>query len=190
MVADSFYGRSHAFRAWLEERERSYAVMVPKTNTVSLGGRKEKIKQIAGRLPEDVYSEVRAAAGTGERGPWEWAHVGLLADPEKGMGRWLLVRRGSDDPDDLSFYQAYGPEDTPVEELVRVCQDRWTVEVAFEAAKGEVGMDHYEVRKWESWHRYITLCLLAHAFLVVTCLAARNEEAGGETRKKRILSPV
>lgn len=190
VLADSFYGRSHAFRAWLEERERPYAVMVPKTNAVPLGGRKEKIEQLAGRLPEDAYSEVRGAPDKSERRPWEWARVGLLADPEKGMGRWLLVRRGSDDPDDLSFYQAYGPEDTPVEELVKVCQHRWRIEVAFEAAKGEVGMDHYEVRKWEAWHRYVTLCLLAHAFLVVTCLAAQNEEAGGETSKKGISSPV
>ncbi|CAA9446535.1 MAG: hypothetical protein AVDCRST_MAG14-459 [uncultured Rubrobacteraceae bacterium] len=47
-------------------------------------------------------------------------------------------------------------------------------------------MDHCEVRRWEAWHRYITPCLLAHAFLVVTCLAARNEEVGDETRKKGI----
>ena len=58
------------------------------------------------------------------------------------MSRWLLARRGSDDPDDLAFYQAYGPEDTSVEELVRVCQKRWAIESAFEEAKGEIGMDH------------------------------------------------
>lgn len=58
------------------------------------------------------------------------------------MGRWLLVHRSSDEPDDLRFYQAYGPEDTPVEELVRVCQKRWAIEVAFEETKGEIGMDH------------------------------------------------
>ena len=40
VLADSFYGRSHAFRAWLEERGQPYTVMVPKTNAVSLGGRK------------------------------------------------------------------------------------------------------------------------------------------------------
>lgn len=56
VLADSFYGRSHAFRAWLEERERPYAVMVPKTNAVPLGGRRKKIEQLAGRLPEDAYS--------------------------------------------------------------------------------------------------------------------------------------
>lgn len=35
VVADSFYGRSHSFRKWLEERGRPYAVMVPKTSAVS-----------------------------------------------------------------------------------------------------------------------------------------------------------
>jgi hypothetical protein len=60
---------------------------------------------------------------------------------------------------------------------VRVCQERWAIESVFEEAKGEIGMDHYEVRKWDAWHRYVTLCLLAHAFLVVTRLATSNEEA-------------
>jgi SRSO17 transposase len=190
VVADSFYGRSHEFRDWLEGRAQPYAVMVPKTNAVPLGGRKGKIEQLVERLPEDAYSEVVPAGDSGERRPWDWARVELLADPEKGMGRWLLVRRSSDDPDDLGFYQAYGPEDTPLEELVRVCQDRWAIEVAFEEAKGEVGMDHYEVRRWQAWHRYVTLCLLIHAFLVVTCLAARNEEVGDEARKKGIPNPI
>jgi SRSO17 transposase len=187
VAADSFYGRSHEFRAWLEERGRAYAVMVPKTNMVPLGGRKKKIERLAARLPEDAFSEVLPAQDSGERRPWEWACLGLAADPKKGMSRWLLVRRGSDDPEDLAFYQAYGPEDTSVEELVRICRERWAIEVAFEEAKGEIGMDHYEVRKWGAWHRYVTLCLLAHAFLVVTRLAIRNEEVA---RKKGIPSPA
>jgi SRSO17 transposase len=187
VAADAFYGRSHEFRAWLEERGRAYAVMVPKTNMVPLGGRKKKIERLAERLPEDAWSEVLPAEDSGERRPWEWACLGLAADPKKGMSRWLLVRRGSDDPEDLAFYQAYGPEDTSVEELVRICRERWAIEVAFEEAKGEIGMDHYEVRKWDAWHRYVTLCLLAHAFLVVTRLAIRNEEVAC---KKGIPSPA
>jgi hypothetical protein len=122
--------------------------MVPKTNAVPLGGRKKKIEQLAERLPEDAWSEVLPVEDSGERRPWQWACLELAADPQKGMSRWLLARRGSDDPDDLAFYQAYGPEDTSVEELVRVCQERWAIEFAFEEVKGEIGMDHYEVRKW------------------------------------------
>jgi SRSO17 transposase len=65
-----------------------------------------------------------------------------------------------------------------VEELVGVCQDRWAVEECFAEAKGEVGLDHYEVRRWDAWHRHhlLTLCLLAHAFLAVTRQAAIEEE--------------
>jgi len=176
VLADSFYGRSHAFRAWLEERERPYAVMVPKTNAVPLGGRKKKIERLVERLGEEAFSEVRPARDAASRRPWEWACLDLAAVPEKGMRRWLLVRRSTDDPEDLGFYQAYGPESTPIEQLVRACQERWAVEECFAEAKGEVGLDHYEVRKWDCWHRHVTLCLLAHAFLAVVRSSAEREE--------------
>jgi SRSO17 transposase len=185
VAADSFYGRSHAFREWLEERARPYAVMVPKTNAVPLEGRKKRIERHVERLPKDAFSEVRPAQDASGRRPWEWACLDLASDPEKGMRRWLLVRRSTDDPEDRGFYQAYGPEDTSIEELVRVCQDRWAVEECFAEAKGEVGLDHYEVRRWDAWHRHITLCLLAHAFLVVTRQATVREEYG---HKKGILT--
>ena len=191
VVADSFYGRSHAFREWLEERDRPYAVMVPKTNAVPLKGRKKKIEHCVERLPKEAFSEVRPAGDADGRCPWEWACLDLAADPEKGMGRWLLVRRSTDEPEDLGFYQAYGPERTSVEELVRICQDRWAVEECFAEAKGEVGLDHYEVRRWDAWQRHITLCLLAHAFLVVVRLAARDEEdARARDAKRGISTPI
>jgi hypothetical protein len=113
IVADSFYGRSHAFRAWLEEGGQPYAVMVPKTNAVPLGGRKKKIERLVERLPEEAFSEVSLARDAGGRRPWEWACLGLALDPEKGMRRWLLVRRSTDDPEERGFYQAYGPGRPP-----------------------------------------------------------------------------
>jgi SRSO17 transposase len=187
VVADSFYGRSHAFRVWLEERGRPYAVMVPKTNAVPLKGRKKKIDRLVERLPEEAFSEVRPAGDAGGRRPWEWACIDLAPDPKRGMRRWLLVRKSTDDPEDLGFYQAYGPEGTSVEELVRICQERWAVEECFAEAKGEVSLDHYEVRRWDAWYRHIILCLLAHAFLAVTRRTAVEEEG---SRKKGISIPT
>ncbi len=190
VVADSFYGRSGAFRGWLEERGQPYAVMVPKTNAVPLDGRKKKIEQLVEQLPEDAYSEVTPAQDTGERRPWEWACIELSEaseDEDHGMRRWLLVRRGHEDPEDIAYWLAYGPPQTPTSDLVRVCDARWTIEECFSQAKGEVGLDQYEVRRWDAWHRYVTLCLLAHAFLAVTRLAAHTEEEG---RKKGISTPV
>ena len=191
VVADSFYGRSHAFRSWLERRGRPYAVMVPRTNAVRCQGRRKKIERLAELLPEGAWATipVREEGDSGERRPWEWACLKLSVDSAKGMRRWLLIRRSSpEDPDDdLAFYQAYGPEETPTYELVKVCQRRWQVEDCFAEAKGEVGLDHYEVRRWDAWHRYVTLCLLVHAFLAVARLAARDEEEADG--KKGILRP-
>ena len=56
---------------------------------------------------------------------------------------------------------------------------RWAIEESFEDAKGTVGLDQYEVRKWNAWYRHITLALLAHAYLEVTRQAANGAEKGG-----------
>ena len=75
--------------------------MVPRTNAVPLGGRKKRIEKLVERLGEDAFSEVRPARDSGGgRRPWEWACLDLAPDREKGMRRWLLVRRSTDDPDE------------------------------------------------------------------------------------------
>lgn len=57
----------------------------------------------------------------------------------------------------------------------------WQIEDGFQQAKNEVGLDHYEVRRWPGWHRHITLALLAHAFLVVTrAKATISNDAKGD----------
>ena len=52
-------------------------------------------------------------------------------------------------------------------ELVRVAGRRWAIEECFEEAKGQVGLDRYEVRRWDAWYRHITLAMLAYAYLAV-----------------------
>ena len=86
---------------------------------------------------------------------------------EPGKGYWLLARRSLAKPDELAYYVCFGPAGTTLEELVRVAGTRWGIEVCFEEAKGEVGLDQYEVRKWDGWYRHITLAMLAHAYLMV-----------------------
>jgi len=180
VVADSFYGRSHGLRRWLERRGRAYALMIPRTNSVRHGGRRVRAEQLGQRLSDDSWVSVPAQGAPSGQRPWEWACVELSEDCEAGMRRWLLLRWRPDDPNEVAFYQAYGPRDTPVGELVRICGSRWRVEECFAEAKGEVGLDQYEVRRWDAWHRYVTLCLLAHAFLVVVRSAAQGQESEGK----------
>jgi SRSO17 transposase len=165
VVADAFYGRSHALRQWLEERGRPYALMIPKTTAVRYQGRRERAEQLGERLCAGALPE-------------PWVCLELSEACAAGMRRWLLVRCAAEDPGEHRYVLAYGLEETAVEELIRVCTTRWQIEESLAEAKGEVGLDQYEVRKWEAWHRHATLCLLAHAYLVVTRRAARREEAG------------
>jgi SRSO17 transposase len=102
----------------------------------------------------------------------------------------LLVRRNIDDPSKLAYYLAYGPKGTPPEELIRVAGRRWAIEDSFEAAKGGVGLDEYEVRKWDGWHRHITLCLLAHAYLAVLRSAAKDSASAKLRAKKGIAAQI
>ena len=163
VVADAFYGRSHELRAWLEEQGRAYVLMVPKTNAVEYQGHRARAEQLGAHLP-----------ASGAEGAW--ACLALSEPCAAGMARWLLVRHNAAAPSEDASFLAHGPAGTSAEELVRVCRMRWQIEEGFAQAKGEVGLDQYEVRRWDAWHRHITLCLLAHAYLVVMRVAARQEE--------------
>src|SRR6185312_2886918 len=125
-------------------------------------------------LPSEVW--VRQSAGAGCQGEriHDWACVPLSEAAPSGWARWLLVRRSVSAPTECAYFRAYGPATTPREELVRLAGLRWAIEEGFAQAKGEVGLDHYEVRNWSAWYRQITLCLLAHAALAVTCALARR----------------
>jgi SRSO17 transposase len=167
VVADTVYGTARGLRGWLEKQGRSYVLAVPSTKGIYHQGRQRQARTVAKSLPEGAW--IRASAGRGSKGDrlYDWACV-PLADPDTvEAGRWLLLRRDIDDPSELAYYLAYGPKDTSVGQLVRLAGRRWVIEDCFEAAKVEVGLDEYEVRKWDAWHRHITLCLLAHAYLAV-----------------------
>ena len=99
--------------------------------------------------------------------------------PLRASGR-TSVKIGK--PDKFTFYLTLSPEATTLPELVRIAGMRWTIEACFEAAKGEVGLDHYEVRSWTGWHRHITLAMLAHAYLTVVRHAAARGRGHRPTR--------
>lgn len=98
--------------------------------------------------------------------------------------RWLLVRRSLSDPKEMAYYVVYGPPETKPEEMVRVAGKRWAIEESFETAKGEVGLDQYEVRSWQRWYRHITLAMLAHAYLTVMRAKAEADKQGGRKKEQ------
>jgi SRSO17 transposase len=183
VVADTVYGTAGGLRAWLEKRGRSYVLAVPGTKGIYHEGRQRQARSLAEDLPEEAWT--RASAGRGSKGDrlYEWACVSLPEPEVPSVGRWLLMRRSIGDPTERAYYLAYGPKETPAGQLIRVAGKRWTIEDCFEQAKGEVGLDEYEVRKWEAWHRHATLSLLAHAYLAVLRSEARDAALEPEAKR-------
>ena len=77
----------------------------------------------------------------------------------------------------LIHHRAYGPRENPLRVMARLVTRRRDIEEGLERAKGAVGLGQYEVRRWEAWHRHVTLGLVAHATLQV--VRARSESKRG-----------
>jgi SRSO17 transposase len=126
------------------------------------------------------------SAGEGSKGPrlYEWAWLQLPEETEatNERARWVLIRRSLSDRSERAYYRVYGPATTTLTEVVRVTGSRWKIEEGYEQAKGEVGLDQYEVRTWRAWYRYVTLALLAYAALVAMQGQARAQEKKAESR--------
>jgi SRSO17 transposase len=179
VVGDTVYGHDE-LRRWLEAQGRSYLLAVPATHGLWTGAQQVEARVLVAALAEAAWTPL--SAGEGSQGPrlYDWACFALPYEAAPGMAHWLLVRRSRSDPTERAYYRVYGPVDTAVETMARVAGRRWCIEVAFEEAKGLVGLDQYEVRGWTAWHRHITLALLAHAALAVARSRGCDPPPGGE----------
>ena len=133
----------------------------------------------------DELGWTSCSAGDGAKGPrvYDWAVVAIRPLGEPGQGYWLLARRSIAQPGELAYFVCFGPAGTALAELVsRVAGTRWAIEECFEEAKGQVGLDQYEVRRWDGWYRHITLAMLAQAYLsVIKHQAMEPGEKGAAT---------
>lgn len=187
VTADEVYGNDGKLRRWLQERGVSYVMAVSRSHplpSLAIAGCL-RAEEAVSEAPPEAWERVEVGQGSKGLRLYDWARARLPYECADGWAQWLLARRSVSDPEDLAYYRAYSPEGAPLSELAKVAGVRWSIEECFERAKGEVGMDHYEVRRWEGWHRHITLCLLAHAFLEATRAAANADaqEKGGRRRR-------
>jgi SRSO17 transposase len=197
VVGDTVYGQDPTLRTRLEACAPAvhYVLAVPSTTpiwqiqpvvptaagTVRLTRRwaGSTVAALADGLPQSAWRRLAVAAGTKGPRTYDWVAVRVVLG-EHGWPagqRWLLVRRSVAEPTERAYYLSNAPPETPLGTLARVAASRWPIEQGFEEAKGETGLDHYEVRRYDSWYRHITLSLLAHTFLA----DLRRREAGGKS---------
>lgn len=122
----------------------------------------------------------RLAVHLGEKGPitYDWACERVIDSRQRLPTDevWLLARRSVSNPSEVAYYLSNAEADTPLVKLAHVASSRYTIEQCFEEAKDDVGLDHYEVRTWPSWHRYITLGMMALAWLASARTMLPNED--------------
>src|SRR5260221_2203785 len=183
VVGDTIYGYDE-LRLWLEAQQKNYVLAVSETHQVWVQGRPQPVGLVAALLPDEAW--VALSAGEGSKGPrlYEWAWLQLPDETEatSERARWVLIRRSLSDRSERAYYRGYGPATTTLAEVVRVTGSRCKLEEGYERAKGEVGLDQYEVRTWRAGYRYGTLALLAYAALVVMQGQARAQEKKEESR--------
>jgi len=139
----------------------------------------QKVAEIADSLSAQDWS--RHIIKEGSKGPMiaDFAAMRVVAvrDGLPGPQVWLILRRNCL-THELKTYLSNAPIRTTFETLVRMSGMRWPIETTFEDCKQYVGMGDYEVRTWRGWHHHMTLCILAHFFLVRMRLLLKKKPQG------------
>jgi SRSO17 transposase len=193
VLADSVYGEHPAFIEAVERCPGlSYFVSVQSDTLcwLTMPITREKTYQYRGRVKKKTVIETtekkpisvtslahsihdffwyRRKVSEGTKGPIEYEFTKrrvVLAKngaPQKTL--WLFIRRTIGKSPAYSFFLSNAPVSTRLKTFVWLSGLRWAIEQCFEETKGELGMDHYEVRKFRGWHHHILTCMLAHFFL-------------------------
>jgi len=187
VTADEVYGRDHRLRLSLEEHGLSYVLAVSTQQYVWRGFQQQRVKTVAAQIPDSAWRKLSAGAGAKGERLYEWALVDVTSFMIAPYRRWLLARRNLTDAAKQAYDIVYALETATLQDLVRVAGTRWAIEESFQSAKGEVGLDQYEVRSWHGWYRHITLALLAHAYLTVTRAVAAQRETAKKKSQRRLM---
>lgn len=177
VAGDEVYGGDAKLRARIRAHGLGYVMQIAATRHVTTRVGKIAARDLAATMPTTAWQTY--SAGEGSKGPryYSWALIGIepdgTDDTPAGGEQMLLVRR-NDTTGEFAYHLCFAPDPVPMATLVRVAGQRWRIEENFQAAKGHVGLDQHQVRRWDSWHRWTTLAMLAHAFLTVVATIARR----------------
>jgi SRSO17 transposase len=180
-TADEAFGQNPGLRQWLEEQDIAYVMATRNDDEVPAGLHTlSSVKTMIGRIRAGAWQ--RMSCGDGAHGPrvYDWAWTPIRGNFPHGRRGWVLARR-SITTGEIAFYRCFAARGTRLRELVRVAGARWAIEESFQTAKNEVGLDQYQVRRYDAWYAHITLAMTAAAFLVVTRAGESVKGAAAQT---------
>lgn len=159
VTGDEAYGDNTGLRDRCRSRGLNHVMAVSCDHRLIMAGAKTRADEAFAALDTSAWQRYSCGDGAKGRRFYDWAWIALEGT------EWMLARRSIADPSELAFYRCWATRPVGLPELVRVAGSRWSVEELFQAAKNEVGLDHYQVRKHTAWYRHVTLTMVALAHL-------------------------
>jgi SRSO17 transposase len=174
VAGDEVYGADPHLRAVIGGHGLGYVMAIAANRRVPTHAGPIRVDALPALIPAHAWQ--KHSAGAGAHGPrlYSWAWFRLLAEDDTDSGVHHLLIRRNDATGEHAYLRCYSPRPVPLRTLVTVAGQRWRIEESFQAAKGLVGLDQHQVRRWRSWHRWTTLAMLAHAFLAVATATERD----------------
>ena len=174
VAGDEVYGADPWLRALVRGHGLGYVMAIAANRRVPTHAGPIRVDALPALIPTHAWQ--KHSAGAGAHGPrlYSWAWFRLLAEDDTDTGVHHLLIRRNDATGEHAYLRCYSPRPVPLRTLVTVAGQRWRIEESFQAAKGLVGLDQHQVRRWTSWHRWTTLAMLAHAFLAVATAIERD----------------
>jgi SRSO17 transposase len=178
VAGDEVYGADPNLRRTIRQHGLGYVLQVAANRRMPTHAGPLRVDAIPTLIPASGWQTYSCGRGSKGHREYSWAWIGLLPEPDDRYepsqnGRHHLLIRRNTATGELAYLRCYTPRPTSLAALVRVAGQRWRIEESFQAAKGLVGLDQHQVRRWTSWHRWTTLAMLAHAFLAVATAIER-----------------
>lgn len=184
VTADAGNGYSKGWRFELEQADIFHVVATTRHDTVVTRRALDyRLHELIADLPRQKWK--RRSCGEGAHGLriYDWARVEVRPWHRPDRKHWVLARRSLTDPSKIAYYIAYAPAQATLNELIAVEGARWAIEECFQTAKGQCGLDEYQVRRYPGWYQHITLAMAAHAYLTV--LRAQQLERGPDQLERQ-----
>jgi SRSO17 transposase len=180
VTGDEVYGADPELRRTLQQRGICYVLAIASNRTVTTAAGTERVDTLTASLPKHAWQRRSAGKGTKGQRWYSWALIDITdtdTDTDENVSaptgyHHLLVRR-NDKTGELAYYRCYSPTPVTLAHYIRVAAWRWKIEETFQTGKELTGLDEHQVRRWTSWHRWVTLAMLAHAFLAITAAIER-----------------
>jgi len=180
-TADETYGQAKWLQAWLEGRDVSYVMAIRCSDTLTMAEGERRADALIAAVPARAWQKISAGAGAHGPREYDWARIPVRPGWPRGRGYWLLARRSLSDPAEIAYYACYGPRRSSTADLAWIAGSRWHIEECFQQAKGEAGLDQYQVRSWRAWYAHITLSMLALAWLAASRAQAQKKGSAPAT---------